>query len=232
MDLCDMDKTNKWKIIAYTISGFFCGIGGLTFAASYSSISPGAGQGYEFDAIAKARDDQHELGELKRVINSLLQNIDSLSSSSILIAATNHADLLDKAIWRRFHTILEIGLPGEKEIQEMLNFFIGDFKTTLPIEDDRKMSKLILAFAEYGNLSPSDIQTIVNNAKVQAVIKAGSTLSQEELLIQLFDFKNHDNSRVESLVKYLNEKGISQSSISEKLGISIRQIKNILNKED
>ena len=45
-------KTNKWKIIAYTISGFFCGIGGLTFAASYSSISPGAGQGYEFDAIA------------------------------------------------------------------------------------------------------------------------------------------------------------------------------------
>lgn len=45
-------KTNKWKIIAYTIAGFFCGIGGLTFAASYSSISPGAGQGYEFDAIA------------------------------------------------------------------------------------------------------------------------------------------------------------------------------------
>ena len=186
----------------------------------------------EFDAIAKARDDQHELGELKRVINSLLQNIDSLSSNSILIAATNHADLLDKAIWRRFHTILEIGLPGEKEIQEMLNFFIGDFKTTLPIEDDKKMSKLILAFAEYGNLSPSDIQTIVNNAKVQAVIKAGSILSQEELLIQLFNFKNHDNSSVESLVKYLNEKRISQSSISEKLGISMRQIKNILNKED
>ena len=114
----------------------------------------------------------------------------------------------------------------------MLNFFIGDFKTTLPIEDDKKMSKLILAFAEYGNLSPSDIQTIVNNAKVQAVIKAGSILSQEELLIQLFDFKNHDNSSVESLVKYLNEKKISQSSISEKLGMSMRQIKNILNKED
>ena len=45
-------KTKKWKIIAYTIAGFFCGLGGLAFAASYSSISPGAGKGYEFDAIA------------------------------------------------------------------------------------------------------------------------------------------------------------------------------------
>lgn len=45
-------KTNKWKIAAYTICGFFCGIAGITFAASYSSISPGAGQGYELDAIA------------------------------------------------------------------------------------------------------------------------------------------------------------------------------------
>jgi ATP-dependent 26S proteasome regulatory subunit len=56
----------------------------------------------EFDAIGKARDDQYELGELKRVINSLLQNIDDyLASGNILIAATNHHQLLDKAIWRR-----------------------------------------------------------------------------------------------------------------------------------
>ena len=74
----------------------------------------------EFDAIAKARDDQHELGELKRVINSLLQNIDSFSNTNVLIAATNHADLLDKAVWRRFHTILEIGLPREKQMSDLL----------------------------------------------------------------------------------------------------------------
>ena len=55
----------------------------------------------EFDAIAKARDDEHEMGELKRVINSLLQNIDIFSQNNILIAATNHPELLDKAIWRR-----------------------------------------------------------------------------------------------------------------------------------
>ena len=186
----------------------------------------------EFDAIAKARDDQHELGELKRVINSLLQNIDSLSNNSVLIAATNHAELLDRAIWRRFHTILEIGLPGEDEIKEMINFFIGDFKTTLPVDDYKKMTKLIKAFADKGDLSPADIQTIVNNAKVQAVIKSDSILSAEELLVQLYNFKNHDVGDAEGLVKYLNENGISQQLISDRLGISIRQIKNILNNKE
>ena len=54
----------------------------------------------EFDVIAKLRDDKNELGELKRVVNSLIQNIDGLNSDSILIAATNHHELLDPAIWR------------------------------------------------------------------------------------------------------------------------------------
>ncbi len=182
----------------------------------------------EFDAIAKARDDQHELGELKRVINSLLQNIDSLSSNSVLIAATNHADLLDRAIWRRFHTILEIGLPNEEETKKLINFFIGNFNTSLPIDDEKKMAKIIKTFVEKGDLSPADIQTIINNAKVQAVIKSNSILSTEELLVQLYIFRNHDISNIESLVKYLNENGISQQLIADKFGISIRQIKKVL----
>lgn len=68
----------------------------------------------EFDAIAKARDDNHELGELKRVINSLLQNIDSMPTSCVLIAATNHPELLDKAVWRRFTTKIEVGMPDDE----------------------------------------------------------------------------------------------------------------------
>lgn len=51
------------------------------------------------------RDDKNELGELKRVVNSLIQNIDTLNNDSILIAATNHHELLDPAIWRRFSTV-------------------------------------------------------------------------------------------------------------------------------
>jgi SpoVK/Ycf46/Vps4 family AAA+-type ATPase len=64
----------------------------------------------EFDAIAKARDDKNEIGELKRVVVSLLQNIDNLGDT-ILIAATNHVHLLDPAIGRRFHYKMELKEP-------------------------------------------------------------------------------------------------------------------------
>ena len=56
----------------------------------------------EFDAIAKLRGDSQELGELKRVVNSFLQNLDTLGRQSIVLAATNHETLLDTAVWRRF----------------------------------------------------------------------------------------------------------------------------------
>lgn len=65
----------------------------------------------EFDAIAKLRDDQQELGELKRVVNSFIQTLDLFSRELVIIAATNHEQLLDSAVWRRFTFQLEIGLP-------------------------------------------------------------------------------------------------------------------------
>lgn len=56
----------------------------------------------EFDAIAKVRDDPHEVGEIKRVVNTLLQCLDQRNQLGITIAITNHDQLLDTAIWRRF----------------------------------------------------------------------------------------------------------------------------------
>ncbi len=56
----------------------------------------------EFDAIAKLRGDTQEHGELKRVVNSFIQNLDSLGQQTIVLAATNHEELLDSAVWRRF----------------------------------------------------------------------------------------------------------------------------------
>ncbi|WP_019007744.1 AAA family ATPase [Cohnella laeviribosi] len=66
----------------------------------------------EFDAIAKRRDDPSDLGELKRIVNVLLKELEDWPSHSIVVAATNHADMLDKAIWRRFDRAIEIGLPS------------------------------------------------------------------------------------------------------------------------
>lgn len=74
----------------------------------------------EFDAIAKKRDDPADLGELKRIVNVLLKELETWPSAGILAAATNHPWLLDKAIWRRFDRVIEIGLPGKTERETLL----------------------------------------------------------------------------------------------------------------
>lgn len=73
----------------------------------------------EFDAIAKLRGDMQELGELKRVVNSFLQNLDTVGRQSIILAATNHEALLDSAVWRRFSYRLEFTLPDPSIRKEM-----------------------------------------------------------------------------------------------------------------
>lgn len=65
----------------------------------------------EFDALAKSRNDEREVGELQRVVIALLQNIDALSPETILVAATNHNELLDRAVWRRFAWHVPLSLP-------------------------------------------------------------------------------------------------------------------------
>lgn len=75
----------------------------------------------EFDAIAKRRDDTAEVGELKRLVTVLLQAIDDWPSDGVLIAATNHPELLDPAVWRRFDRIIEFPRPTNDLRQTFIN---------------------------------------------------------------------------------------------------------------
>jgi len=75
----------------------------------------------EFDAIGKERGDTHETGEIKRVVSFLLMQIDQLPSYVIIIVATNHAELLDRAVWRRFQLRLAFPAPRRKEIEVFLD---------------------------------------------------------------------------------------------------------------
>lgn len=79
----------------------------------------------EFDAIAKVRGDDQEMGELKRVVNSFLQNLDTLGGQSIVLAATNHENLLDAAVWRRFTYRVSLDLPDAGQRQRMWGDFLG-----------------------------------------------------------------------------------------------------------
>ena len=74
----------------------------------------------EFDAIGKERGDIHETGEIKRVVTTLLLQLDDLPSYCVLVGATNHPELLDRATWRRFEFRLELKAPSEKQ---MISYF-------------------------------------------------------------------------------------------------------------
>ena len=77
----------------------------------------------EFETLGKERGDIHETGEIKRVVSSLLLQIDALPSYVVAIAATNHDTLLDKAAWRRFQIRLEIPKPSRRNLEEYYSFF-------------------------------------------------------------------------------------------------------------
>lgn len=77
----------------------------------------------EFETLGKERGDVHETGEIKRVVSSLLMQIDALPSYVVVVAATNHDTLLDKAAWRRFQIRLEIPKPTRSNLDEYYRFF-------------------------------------------------------------------------------------------------------------
>ncbi|BBO34173.1 AAA family ATPase [Lacipirellula parvula] len=112
----------------------------------------------EFDAIAKRRDDSTEMGELKRIVNVLLKELEDWPLQSVLIAATNHPGLLDPAIRRRFDIVLALPLPGKDERRAILERAAGRFSSELS-------DKLISAFANaMEGSTAADVQGLMQAA--------------------------------------------------------------------
>lgn len=106
----------------------------------------------EFDAIAKLRGDSQELGELKRVVNSFIQNLDTLGPQSIVLAATNHEALLDSAVWRRFGYRLELGYPSTYLRRQLWLQFLR------PLDFGERDIELLVDLSE--GFSGADIQEV------------------------------------------------------------------------
>lgn len=136
----------------------------------------------EFDAIAKKRDDSNELGELKRVVTTLLQNFDNMPPNVLLIAATNHEHLLDPAIWRRFNVTITLELPTEKQRHSMIQKYIDKYKVEGKISvnslakvteglSGANIEELMIAVAKKyllnGSIKTSDIMTILVQQKTK-----------------------------------------------------------------
>ena len=102
----------------------------------------------EFDVVGKERGDVHETGEIKRVVSSLLLQIDALPSYVVIVTATNHSELLDKAVWRRFQLRLKLDPPSNSQIIEWFNSF--EKRTSLKLNLTKSMYETLskISFSE------------------------------------------------------------------------------------
>ena len=103
----------------------------------------------EFDTVGKERGDRQETGEIKRVVSSLLLQIDALPSYVVVVTASNHPELLDRAVWRRFQIRLELPTPHMGQIEEWFKRFEGRTGHELALSPRSLAMKLKgLSFAE------------------------------------------------------------------------------------
>lgn len=167
----------------------------------------------EIDTIAKRRDDSGEVGELKRLVNVLLQEIDNWPSNSILIAATNHPDLLDPAIWRRFDKRIEFPKPSNEQISEFLSEKI---KLT---KKDYKLFDALVDVLE--GESFSELNRLANSITKSHIIFGTSV--HESLIREIsskLQSKNFDKNKVIKFAVALKDQKIAERAISEMTGLA------------
>ncbi|WP_202922926.1 AAA family ATPase [Nesterenkonia haasae] len=165
----------------------------------------------EIDAVAKKRDDNAEVGELKRLVTVLLQEIDNWPEGSLLVSATNHSQLLDPALWRRFDVILEFPLPSLDSLAEGAATF---FDAPMPQATLRMIAKL------YEGETLSRLERDVLRARRTAALRGTDPV--QALLGAVHDrfdsMPVRDRGRVAAdLSKHA---GLSQRVISELTGVS------------
>lgn len=128
----------------------------------------------EFDAIGKEREDTGDHGELKRVVNSFLQMMDSYRGKSMMIAATNHERLLDKALWRRFDEVMVFEKPNLEQIRNLLTVKLRGVRYELPIEDPAFLNL-------FKGFTHADIERIIIKAIKTMAMKGREFLTPEIL---------------------------------------------------
>jgi SpoVK/Ycf46/Vps4 family AAA+-type ATPase len=165
----------------------------------------------EFDAIAKRRDDLVEVGELKRLVTVLLQEIDNWPSTGLLIAATNHDELLDPAVWRRFEIVIRFPIPADEDVKRAVEIYLGDSGLS-------DLWVRILARVFTGS-SYADIERELKRVRRQAVIQKEPLENRIKTLVaeRTQALKRSDRA---ALALALIEAGLSQREAHDWTGVS------------
>lgn len=167
----------------------------------------------EIDSIAKKRSDDSDVGELKRLVTVILQEVDEWPSSSLLLAATNFAELIDPALWRRFDLVVNFERPNSESIKEAIKRFLGPDYAIFA----RWIDLLVIMFKDE---SFSNIERSIK--KFRRSVALG--ISSDEELIESFIKDGlselERNERIEIAVNLNRHSKLSQHAISDLTGVS------------
>jgi len=168
----------------------------------------------EFDAIAKKRDDNNELGELKRVVTTLLQNFDNMPPNVLLIAATNHQHLLDPAIWRRFNVTITLDIPTDQQRAYLIEKLIAKYNI-----DSRLDVTLLTKITE--GMSGALIEELMVAAAKKYLIEG--TLKTSDISAILIQQKTNFSDNAADVMKTICDmldKGVSLRVVASAMGIT------------
>ncbi len=174
----------------------------------------------EFDAISKRRDDASDLGELKRIVNVLLKELEEWPPYSIVIAATNHPELLDKAIWRRFDIVLNIQKPDLKERIDILHRYSeGVFPN----------AKFLQLIAELmSEATPAELQKLMERVRRKSILTTENPMNiAVDEMINFIDLDLRENAvKFTKLANNLLD--LSYRKIASLIGKSASTVHNYL----
>jgi len=173
----------------------------------------------EFDAIAKRRDDSAEVGELKRLVTVLLQAIDDWPRDGILLAATNHPDLLDRAVWRRFERVIEFPLPSPDDISAAIRITLQNSIDGISATTIELLSVLLEGH------SFADVRKLILTARRESLVNETPLAQVFENLVPSL-MQKQDHARRVELAVLLHERGLSERQVSRLTGIARDTFRN------
>ncbi|MCH3917276.1 MAG: ATP-binding protein [Spirochaetia bacterium] len=212
-----------YKIDLATVVGSYLGQTGnnLKAALAFAQEQPMVLLLDEIDALAKKRNDDFDIGEIKRIVTVLLQEIDSWPTTSILVAATNNPELVDPALWRRFDEVLEFPLPDKEQTEEAIIRFLG--KNYGPFQNYKEIFTIL-----FQKQSFADIENQILKLRRTFIVE---NFSVEEIMANFIKNNLEKHNRIEMAKVLLRNGKFSQIKISKITGVSrdtIRKYKNQL----